>query len=127
PLVVLWFAGPDASETEWNHTLISDRLPDPAQFVRCYRILHTLWFCEGSHSSRQKVTDITRRTVYLIQSGRKPRVFCRFPGAVETVGRPGVFSRPRHDGRRGRGPVMAADCSPGQPPAKRDGRLTLRV
>jgi hypothetical protein len=63
-----------------NHTLISDRLPDPAQFARCYRILHTLVACEGSHSSRQKVTDITRRTVYLIQSGRKPPVSCRSAG-----------------------------------------------
>ena len=35
--------------------------------------------CEGSHSSRRKVTDITRRTVYLIQSGRNPPLSCRFP------------------------------------------------
>ena len=63
----------------WNHTLISDRLPDPAQFARCHRILITPVACEGSHSSRQKVTPITRRTVYLIQSGRKPRVSCQFP------------------------------------------------
>jgi len=30
-----------------NHTLISDRLPDPAQFARCFRILHTLWFVKA--------------------------------------------------------------------------------
>ena len=93
-LCIVRFEDPDASATESNHALISDRLPDPAQFVRCYRILHTLAFCEGSHSSRQKVTDITRRTVYLIQSGRKPPVSCRFPDGSVPGRRSHVRSRP---------------------------------
>src|SRR5438105_1478212 len=69
-----------------NHMLISDRLPDPAQLGAIEVV------CEGSHSSRQKVTDITRRTVYLIQSGRKPRVSCQSPGVASTVRRTRVVS-----------------------------------
>src|SRR6476646_9420706 len=68
-LCIVRFEDPDASATESNHALISDRLPDPAQLAAIEVV------CEGSHSSRWEVTDITRRTVYLIQSGRKPSVF----------------------------------------------------
>jgi hypothetical protein len=49
--------------------------------------------CEDSHSRVQEVTDITRRTVYLIQSWRKPRVSCRFPGGAFAIPRGLVFSR----------------------------------
>jgi len=92
-LCTVWFADPDTSASESNHTLISDRLPDPAQFARCYRILITLVACEGSHSSGRKVTLITRPAVYLIQSGRKPSVSCRFPGWAVTVRRARVLLR----------------------------------
>jgi len=65
-----------------DHTLISDRLPDPAQLAAIEVV------CEGSHSLRQKVTDITRRTVYLIQSGRKPLVSCQLAD-VSSIARHG--------------------------------------
>src|SRR5206468_1325684 len=75
-----------ACASKSDHTLISDRLPDPAQ-LGAIEVL-----CEGSHSSRQKVTDITWRTVYLIQSGRKPLVSCRSPGAASAACRTRVPS-----------------------------------
>src|SRR5262245_5173898 len=59
-LVDVWLAAPQAAQharRSQHHTLISDRLPDPAQLA----VIEVA--CEGSHSSRQKVTDITRRTV----------------------------------------------------------------
>jgi hypothetical protein len=92
-LCTVWFADADTSASGSNHTFISDRLPDPAQFARCFRILHNAVACEGSHSSRPKVTFITRRTVYLIQSGRKPRVSWPFPGSARTGRRTRVRCR----------------------------------
>src|ERR1700741_2280759 len=59
-LVDVWLADSDAYASKPDHTLISDRLPDPAQLAAIEVVR------DGSHSSRQKVTDITPRTVYLI-------------------------------------------------------------
>src|SRR6478609_6201501 len=73
-LVDVWVAPPHACASRSDHTLISDRLPDPAQLAGIEVV------CEGCHSAVRKVTDITRRTVYLIQSGRKTLVSCQFPG-----------------------------------------------
>src|SRR3954447_1542008 len=116
-LVDVWLATPEPAQpaqlgaacaSKSDHTLISDRLPDPAQLGAIEVV------CEGSHSSRQKVTDITRRTVYLIQSGRKPPVSCRSPAAASTACRTRVTSRRCMTTGAVMTPAKSAQCSRGR-------------
>ena len=64
--------------------------------------------CEGSHSSGWEVTDITRRTVYLIQSGRNPTLSCRFPGGSVPARLSDVISRRCCSSRPGRERAMTS-------------------